>query len=126
VSAATHTEEIRALCGDYVKGRLAREPSDGCGRAPRIGIAWQHFRSASSVTTTARMTTSPVPDHGAALAVRDRRVALGLGQRELAILASCALSTVANIEAGLIPRRSEVLPRILDSLERAEREAATP
>lgn len=56
--------------------------------------------------------------------LRDRRVAAGLTQRQLAIAARCSLPSVANLEAGVLPRRSNVVPRILAALEVAEREHA--
>ena len=62
----------------------------------------------------------PAPD----LSVRERRVVLGLTQRQLAIAARCSLPSVANLEAGVLPRRSEVVPRILAALDAAERGAA--
>ncbi|MGA2320191.1 MAG: helix-turn-helix transcriptional regulator [Solirubrobacteraceae bacterium] len=58
-----------------------------------------------------------------ASSVRERRIAAGMTQRELAIAADCSLPSVANLEAGVLPRRSEVVPRILDALAAAEREA---
>jgi len=45
-------------------------------------------------------------------------------QRELAIAADCSLPSVGNLEAGVLPRRSEVVPRILAALDAAERETA--
>jgi transcriptional regulator with XRE-family HTH domain len=56
--------------------------------------------------------------------LRERRLAAGLTQRQLAIAAGCSLPSVANIEAGVMPRRSEVVPRLLAALDAAEREAA--
>jgi transcriptional regulator with XRE-family HTH domain len=56
--------------------------------------------------------------------VRERRIAAGMTQRQLAIAAGCSLPSVSNLEAGVLPRRSEVVPRILAALDAAEREAA--
>ncbi len=56
--------------------------------------------------------------------VRQRRQAVGLTQIELAARAGCALSSVFNLEAGIVPRRSRVVPRILAVLDQAERDAA--
>jgi predicted transcriptional regulator len=53
--------------------------------------------------------------------VRERRLAAGMTQRSLAVAAEVSLQTVANLEAGLIPRRSEAVPRILAALDEAER-----
>jgi len=41
-----------------------------------------------------------------------RRRAVGLTQTRLAGLAQCSRATVAMIEGGYLPRRSEVIPRI--------------
>jgi transcriptional regulator with XRE-family HTH domain len=55
-------------------------------------------------------------------AIRDRRLAAGLTQRQLAVLADTSLTTMSNIEAGLVPRnRSDALVRILAVLNEAER-----
>jgi predicted transcriptional regulator len=59
-----------------------------------------------------------------ASSVRERRIAAGMTQRELAIAADCSLPSVGNLEAGVLPRRSEVVPRILAALDAAERETA--
>jgi predicted transcriptional regulator len=59
-----------------------------------------------------------------ASSVRERRIATGMTQRQLAIAADCSLPSVANLEAGVLPRRSEVVPRILAALDAAERETA--
>jgi transcriptional regulator with XRE-family HTH domain len=70
------------------------------------------------------MTTSSLsPPSDIARTIRARRVAAGLTQRQLAQLARCSLSTITNIEAGCVPKRSELLPRLvaaLDGLDRPE------
>ncbi len=54
-------------------------------------------------------------------ALRERRLAAGLTQRQLAVLADISLTTMSNIEAGLIPRnKSHALLRILAVLDGAE------
>jgi predicted transcriptional regulator len=58
--------------------------------------------------------------------VRGRRIAAGLTQRQLARAADCSLPSVANLEAGLLPQRSVVVPRILCALDAAERAAVAP
>jgi predicted transcriptional regulator len=58
--------------------------------------------------------------------MRDRRIAAGLTQRQLARAADCSLPSVANLEAGLLPQRSVVVPRILRALDAAERAAVAP
>lgn len=64
-------------------------------------------------------TTTPTPTGE----LRERRERIGLARLALAARAGCSLTTLANIEAGIVPRRSEVLPRILEALDRAEGEA---
>jgi DNA-binding XRE family transcriptional regulator len=55
-------------------------------------------------------------------AIRERRLAAELTQRQLAVLADISLTTMSNIEAGLIPRNeSPALVRILAALDEAER-----
>lgn len=63
-------------------------------------------------------TTTTITNTGAD--VRSRRRAAGITQRELAVEASCSIGSVANLEAGVVPRRSEVLDRILEALGRVE------
>jgi transcriptional regulator with XRE-family HTH domain len=47
-----------------------------------------------------------------AVGIPDRRRALGLTQGQLAMRADCSRASVALIESGYRPRRSEVLARI--------------
>jgi transcriptional regulator with XRE-family HTH domain len=55
-------------------------------------------------------------------AIRERRLAAELTQRQLAVLADISLTTMSNIEAGLIPRnKSDALVRLLAALDEAER-----
>jgi predicted transcriptional regulator len=56
--------------------------------------------------------------------LRAQREAVGLTQRQVAVAAGCSLSTVANVEAGCVPSRSEAIGRIRAALDAAEREAA--
>ncbi len=56
--------------------------------------------------------------------MRERRQGAGLTQIEVAARAGCALSTVFNLEAGIVPRRSRVVPAILAVLDQAERDVA--
>lgn len=61
-------------------------------------------------------TTIPsLPD--VAVRVRQMRLRAGLTQRQLAALAGCSLSYLSNVEAGCVPRRGDVLPRIIAALE---------
>lgn len=52
--------------------------------------------------------------------LRERRIAAGMTQRQLATEAGCSLTHLGDIEAGCLPRRSAVLPRVLDALKRRE------
>jgi predicted transcriptional regulator len=57
-------------------------------------------------------------------AVRVRREQLGLTRAQLAARAGCSLTYLQNIEAGVIPKLSLVMPRVeavLDGLEAEER-----
>ncbi len=56
--------------------------------------------------------------------MRQRRQAVGLTQIEVAARAGCALSSVFNLEAGIVPRRSRVVPAILAVLDQAEQDLA--
>lgn len=60
-----------------------------------------------------------------ALYVRDTRRSLGLSQAALAARAGCSLPSVGTLEAGVIPKRSRVLARVLTVLIEAEAESAT-
>lgn len=54
-------------------------------------------------------TTTPAqPDE-----IRAARLDRGMSQAALAGLAKCSVAFVGNLEAGYIPKRSDVLPRIL-------------
>jgi len=52
-------------------------------------------------------------------ALRARRVAAGLTQRQLAAAAEVSLTWLANIEAGCVPTQSEALGRIRTALDEA-------
>lgn len=52
--------------------------------------------------------------------IRERRKRASLTQRQLAQLADCSLATVANFEAGLIPKSSQALGRIIAALDLIE------
>jgi predicted transcriptional regulator len=67
-------------------------------------------------TITARLTESA--------AIRARRLALGLTQRQVAARTGYSLTWIANIEAGCVPTRSDAVERILAVLD--ETEAAKP
>lgn len=72
-------------------------------------------------------TTTTSPSVG--LDLRARRERLGLTRYQLAAQVGCSLTTVANIEAGIVPRSSSVLPRILAALrglESTEADVAPP
>ena len=56
-------------------------------------------------------------------AIRERRAALGLSQQALAEAAKCSIQALRAYEGGLIPRRSDVLPRIENALAEAENAA---
>lgn len=56
--------------------------------------------------------------------LRQRRLRLGLSRARLAGLARCSVTSIDNLEAGYIPTRSRVLPRVLDVLDRLEALAA--
>jgi predicted transcriptional regulator len=56
--------------------------------------------------------------------LRGWRRALGISQRELARRAGYSLTHIANVEAGVVPRRSPVLEQIDAVLSAAERERA--
>jgi len=53
-------------------------------------------------------------------ALRARRIALGLTQRQLAASAAVSLTWLANIEAGCVPNQSEAVERIRAALDAAE------
>jgi predicted transcriptional regulator len=61
---------------------------------------------------------------GAAVAlgeqIRVRRIALGMSRSQLVIAAGCSLTFLENVEAGAGPRRSAVIPQVLDALTKAE------
>ncbi len=59
----------------------------------------------------------PASTQHEAVGIPDRRRALGLTQGQLAMRADCSRASVALIESGYRPRRSEVLPRILAVLD---------
>ena len=54
--------------------------------------------------------------HHAPVEFADRRRELGLTQAQLAMRAECSRASVALLESGYSPRRSEVLERILLTL----------
>jgi transcriptional regulator with XRE-family HTH domain len=58
--------------------------------------------------------------------IRELRRAAGITQRELAILADCSVGTIANLENGEIPKRGEVLPRVLQTLADLENDEGRP
>jgi predicted transcriptional regulator len=53
-------------------------------------------------------------------AVRVRREQLGLTRAELAARAGCCLTYLQNIEAGVLPKLSLVMPRVEAVLAEAE------
>ncbi|MGO9320250.1 MAG: helix-turn-helix domain-containing protein [Solirubrobacteraceae bacterium] len=73
------------------------------------------------------MTTNYSNTHAGHIAsdLRDRREHAGLTRARLAGLAGCSPTSLANIEDGAIPKRSEVLKRALAVLDRHE-EATAP
>ncbi len=52
--------------------------------------------------------------------IRQRRESVGVSRLELAIRSKCSVTSLAQIEAGLLPHRGEVLPRVVAALERLE------
>src|ERR1044072_658889 len=61
----------------------------------------------------------------AAADLRARREATQLSRQELAHEADCSLSWLADLERGLIPKRSRTLKRVLAALDRIERARST-
>ncbi|MGI8805122.1 MAG: helix-turn-helix domain-containing protein [Thermoleophilaceae bacterium] len=59
-----------------------------------------------------------------AVGIPDRRRALGLTQGQLAMRADCSRASVALIESGYRPRRSEVLARIEAVLDHPSKSSA--
>jgi predicted transcriptional regulator len=57
---------------------------------------------------------------GESEAIRARRLAIGLTQRQLAARSGYSLTWIANIEAGCVPARSDALGRISAALDEAE------
>jgi len=51
---------------------------------------------------------------------RARRKSVGLTQAQLAKAADCSPASIANIEAGYVPRASRVVPRVLAALDLLE------
>jgi predicted transcriptional regulator len=70
------------------------------------------------------MTTTTTVRAMGALQIPQRRRAIGLTQRQLAVAAECSLSALANIEAGCVPRSSAVFARIIAVLDQREAPAA--
>lgn len=54
-------------------------------------------------------------------AVRSRREKLGISRAALAARAGCSVTYLQNIEAGAVPRLSEVMPRLEAELTHLER-----
>jgi predicted transcriptional regulator len=52
--------------------------------------------------------------------VRERRDRLGLTRAELAVRADCSMSYLQVVEAGALPRLSNVMPRIEKALTELE------
>jgi len=50
--------------------------------------------------------------------LRRARERLGLTRAQLATLAGCSLASLGNIEAGAVPRRSRVLARAWEAIDR--------
>ena len=75
--------------------------------------------------TTTSSTVRPL-SRSDLLGIRARRKALGLTQRDLAAKAGCSLSYLTNMEAGCVPVRSNVAPRVLGVLKGLEHERQTP
>jgi transcriptional regulator with XRE-family HTH domain len=48
--------------------------------------------------------------------IREARRARGLSQERLARLADCSFISIRHFEHGLVPTRSNVLPRVLEVL----------
>jgi transcriptional regulator with XRE-family HTH domain len=57
--------------------------------------------------------TTTTSTAGAGLNLRRDREQAGLTRAQLAHLAGCSLASLANIEQGAVPKRSEVLERAL-------------
>lgn len=54
--------------------------------------------------------------------MRSRRDRLRITRPQLAARAGCSLTYLQTIEAGIVPARSEVLPRVLAALDALEAE----
>jgi len=52
--------------------------------------------------------------------IGDLRRSAGLSQQELANRAACSIGMVRMLEAGAVPRRSSVLPRVVAALNDVE------
>lgn len=55
--------------------------------------------------------------------IRQRRESIGVSRAVLARHSDCSLTYLASLEAGIVPRLSLVLPRVLAALDRLELEA---
>jgi len=62
------------------------------------------------------MSISANPNGG----IGDLRRSAGLSQQELASRAACSIGMVRMLEAGAVPRRSSVLPRVVAVLTKVE------
>ena len=56
--------------------------------------------------------------------IGDLRRSAGLSQQELANRAACSIGMVRMIEAGAVPKRSSVLPRVIAALDNERATAA--
>lgn len=67
--------------------------------------------------------SSSTTSHLDGAAIRAARERVGLTQRQLAEASRCSLAYLANIEHGLMPRTSAVLPRIHAALVAQDEDA---
>jgi DNA-binding XRE family transcriptional regulator len=91
--------ENSASCNDCVEHRR------GCAVGGRL-TADDPDMPATTITTTAA-------------ALREARERAGVTRAQLAQLAGCSLTFLANVEQGAVPRRSPTLDRVREALEKA-------
>ncbi len=114
----------RLAVEEALKASMDREP---------IGPLLARFRDQMEATATFRpggLQSSTASGSVASMAtttsgqLRQRREDLKISRVELAVLADCSVSQLANIEQGAVPRFSDVLARAQVALAKAESKAA--
>jgi hypothetical protein len=107
------------FCGPRAATARATSPY-GLGVSGGHGVTTPRSQTTTTHTSSDRPQDAPPATAAAAADLRARREAAELTRQDLAQAADCSISYLADLERGLIPKRSKTLRRVLAALDDVE------